>query len=174
MDKNSKKVFQIFLGAIGIIIAIFALSVFLIIAGEQNKNSFFHKSSTQMDKRLFVYSISGKIKSVKGGTIFLEVNTTDSLDKTLEKGKTEIRKLTIDGKTKIFKLKFLPKKEGVKTPENPTVDSFASLSNFKPELLTAELKDVEINNYISAEYDANLAEFKDFTPTVITILPYSI
>jgi len=125
-------------------------------------------------KPLILYGITGKIISIENNKIRLETLTVDSITKPLSEKKLETRELKISDSTKIMRLNFIPKKEGVKMPENPTADSFGSFSSFKAEYKEANVKDLKIGDNIGADYSSDLTEIKNFTPTVITILPYTV
>lgn len=125
-------------------------------------------------KQLILYSVSGKIKSIDSNKIQLETLTADSIVKPLSEKKLEIRELTIGDDTKITRLIFIPRKEGVKIPENPTVDSFGSLSSFSAEYAAATIHNLKIDDNISADYSSDLTEIKNFIPKTITILPYAV
>lgn len=123
---------------------------------------------------LNLYSISGKIKNIDNNKILIEALTNDSIIKPLSEKKLENRELEVGSNTKITRLNFVPRKEGVKMPENPTVDSFGSLSSFGAEYKEASMSDLHIGDNISADYSENLVFIKNFIPETITILPYSI
>jgi len=129
---------------------------------------------TSTAKPLILYGISGKIKGIENNKIRLETLTVDSITKPLSEKKLEIRELEISSSTKITRLNFIPRKEGVKMPENPTADSFGSLSSFKAEYTAAIAKDLKIGDNIGADFSSDLTEIKNFTPTTITILPYTV
>lgn len=129
---------------------------------------------TATAKPLILYGISGKIKSIENNKIQLETLTVDSITKPLSEKKLEIRELKIGDSTKIMRLNFIPKKKGVKMPENPTADSFGSFSSFKAEYTAAISSDLKVGDNIGADYSSDLTEIKNFTPTTVTILPYTV
>ncbi len=180
MEKKLKYFLFIFLG--GVIFAnILFLSVSLFIY-------FFHGSSISINnnghdigvfsqiskKEIKIYSISGKIKDIKKQKIYLETLSVDYMINSSDEKKLEIRELSIGNNTKIIRLDFIPREKNVVMPKNPTATSFGSLSSFKAESTLAFLSDFNIGDNISADYSDNLADVKNFTPELITILPYSV
>lgn len=175
---NKKFFVKIFLGS-GLLILILFLVVFTVFSlipakTIENVPKADTLSPSPSANKLILYSISGKIKSIENNKIQFETLTADSITRPLSEKKLEIRELEIGGSTKITRLNFIPRKEGVKMPENPTADSFGSFSSFKAEYASAIVSDLKIGDNIGADYSSDLTEIKNFTPKVITILPYSV
>lgn len=159
-----------------LVLFLFVFTVFLLFSVRtvENAPSANIPSSPPSAKQLILYSISGKIKNIKDGKIYLETLTVDSITMPLSEKKLEIRELEINDSVKIVRLNFIPRKEGVKMPENPTADSFGSLSSFKAEYTVVGFKDLKTGDNISADYSSDLTEIKNFIPKTITILPYAV
>lgn len=174
----NKKYFIKFLlagGSLFLILFLFVSTVFLLISGKTHNNvPIISEPAPQPTvKRLILYSISGKIKSIEGNKISMETLTADSITKPLSEKKLEIRKLEIGKDTKINRLNFIPRKKDVKMPENPTADSFGSLSSFAAVITAVSAQELKTGDNIGADYISDLTEIINFTPTTITILPYT-
>lgn len=174
-----KKYFiKIFLagGLVILVMFLFVFTVFLLFSGKTAENALVSNAPFSLPsvKPLILYSISGKIKSIENNKIQFETLTADSITKPLIEKKLEIRELEINDSVKITRLNFIPRKEGVKMPENPTADSFGSLSSFRAEYAAAVMNDLKIGDNISADYSSDLTEIKNFIPKTITILPYTV
>lgn len=173
-----KYLIKIFLssGLVVLVLFLFVFTVFLLFSVRtvENTPSANIPSSPPSAKQLILYSISGKIKNIENNKIQLETLTANSITKPLAEKKLEIRELEVSDSTKIVRLNFIPRKEGVEMPENPTVDSFGSLSFFKAEYTTVGFKDLKTGDNISADYSFDLTEIKNFIPKTITILPYVV
>ncbi len=177
--KNAKKYFLKIISRSIIVVLILFLSVFALFQTlpekiASKKAIVADSDNLPLANKIILYSISGKIKNIENNKIQLETLTADSITKPLSEKKLEIRELEIGEGTKIARLNFIPRKEGVKMPENPTADSFGSLSSFSAEYAAATINDLNIGDNISADYSSNLAEIKNFTPKTITILPYTV
>lgn len=178
MEKKSKHfLFMIFGGAV-LIIVFFALVLFFAQYSAVNSstvNNFITSAPSQLVKKeIKIYSISGKIKDIKGRQIDLETPIINDPANSSNELKLEIRQLEIDDNTQITRLNFISKEKNVKIPENPSVADFSSISRFKAEKIPAYFSDLKIGDNISADYSLSLTEIKNFIPKNITILPYTI
>lgn len=150
---------KVLIGAIMVVVIVFIFSatIFLITSNSKRINSKLHDVSSEPNNSLNIYVVSGKIIDIQDKTIFLETPIFDLVNKRWDKDKKETRKLTITSNTEFFKqYSKRDKKE----------------NEVEPVLLDKiKFEDIKTGYDIQANYSESVVGVKDFSPTIITILP---
>lgn len=162
-----------------VLIIIISLFITFFSLAHQNKNNAqLTMSATPVPQssinEVLLYAVNGKIKKIDGAKIIIESLTTDSVVSSTGKKELETRELNITGDTKFYKLTFIPRKSSVVMPDNPTADSFGSLSSFAPNIAESSAIDLKIGDNILAESKIEISRIRNFSPKSITILPYAV
>ncbi len=156
---NKSFLFKLLGGSLATIVIISLFSAIIIIAPANNFQKVKINPQDQLTgniNNLKIYIVSGKIVDIQDKTFFLEAPVFDIKNKRWATDKKEIRKLTVGDKTKLLK-------QAYEWDEKEK----------EMELETDEIKfaDLKIGDRLNANYSGNILGAKDFTPTLITILP---